>query len=149
KLMAPLSDDSDILEVRQADPSESTDDLLDSDPQVTFEREDYRKVAPREDVEELEPEILTLEAKIVSPDFRPYEKWRIQTKESTRQAIMADDEFQKRFNNGMEIHEDDIFEVTIREDAEIKNGRRNTEWTIINIRIKSRSNRGGGEDDEI
>lgn len=146
KIMAPLSDDIDILEVRRSDTSSSTESILDSDPRVTFEREDYRKVAPDDDVEELPSTVFTAEAQIISPDFRPYEKWLIKTIDGTRRALMEDDEFQREFNRGMEIHEDDLFEITISEEVGIKNSRRKIDWTITNVRRKKRRKREGGVD---
>ena len=143
KIMAPLSDEADSLEVRDGTADQSTSRILESEPEVVASRSDYRiAVEEPDDVTET-VQTIEAEAQLTSIDFRPGEKWRIKTLDGTRQATMEDEEFSRRLDNGMALHKNDIFDVTIREVRTVKNGRTSREWSLIKVTRKRR-----GEDDD-
>jgi hypothetical protein len=142
KILTPLGDDVDVLEVRDGSVNESTSELLQAAPGAVAERSDYRAAAP--DPDEIVEEITTFEteARLQSIDFRPGEKWRVQTITGTRLASMKDDSFLLEIDRGAPLHKNDIFELTIQELRTTKNERVSTEWSIVNVVRKRR-----GEDD--
>ena len=142
KLMAPLSDEADSLEVRDGTADQSTSRILESEPELVANRSDYRiAVQEPDDVTET-VETFEVEAQLTSIDFRPGEKWRIKTLEGTRQATMEDEEFSRQLDNGMALHKNDIFDVTIREIRTVKNGRTTREWSLIKVTRKRRGEDG-------
>lgn len=143
KLMAPMSDDVDTLEVREADAGDETEEILLNDAAVVATRRDYREAATESDEVEETPEEFDVEAQLQSIDFRRGEKWRIRTLRGTRQATMADEEFLRELDKGMALHKDDIFDVTIREVRTVKNGRTSRDWSLIRVVRKRR----GSDDD--
>lgn len=142
KLMAPLSDDADSLEVRDGTVDETTDDILRSEPEVVASRSDYRTAVVEPDDTSENVSTFEAEAQLTSIDFRPGEKWRIKTLDGTRQAMMEDEEFLRQVDKGMALHKNDIFDVTIREVSTNKNGRTTRDWSLIKVNRKRR-----GEDD--
>lgn len=142
-IMAPLSDDVDYLEVREGAANESTAEVLESDPAMIVDRTDYRIAAA--EINEVDEEIETFEAEatLKGIDFRPGEKWFIQTVYGSRRATMDDNEFALELDRGMALHKRDLFDVTIREVRTIKNGRTTREWSLIKVVRKRR----GGDDD--
>lgn len=145
KIMAPLSDDVDKLEVRDGSLEESTAELLATQPDVIADRADYRQAAVEVDEVEDGSRTFVTEAVLKSIDFRPGEKWRVATtNEGTRLATMDDEEFLRDLEHGHPIHKNDIFEVQIRETTTTKNGRSKTEWSLIDVQ---RKRRGADSDD--
>lgn len=142
QLLAPLGDDVDTLEVRDGRPSDETEDVLRSEAAVVVDRTDYRIAAAESD--EVEEEIRTFdtEAELRSIDFRAGEKWRVKTPHGVRQATIEDEDFLRRLDEGMALHKNDLFDVTIREVATTRNGRTTREWSLERVTRKRR----GGDD---
>lgn len=142
KLLAPLSDDADSMEVREGTSADTTDEILRAEPEVVASRDDYRTAVV--DVDDISENIHTFdaEAQLTSIDFRRGEKWRIKTLDGSRQAMMEDEEFLRQVDKGMALHKNDIFDVTIREVSTTKNGRTSRDWSLIKVIRKRR-----GEDD--
>ncbi|MEN2742685.1 hypothetical protein ABCS02_33335 [Microbacterium sp. X-17] len=143
KLMTPLSDQAERLEVREAKVDEESDSVLLSEPEAVATRGDYREAItePEEVVEEAET--FTVEATLQSIDFRPGEKWRVATARGTRLASIEDQEFLRGLDRGTPLHKNDLFEVTIREARTIANGRTTKDWTITSARRTKRGNDDG------
>jgi len=143
KLMAPLSDKADRLEVRAATVDDDTSAVMASSPETVATRSDYRKAIhePEEVIEEAET--FTVEATMQSIDFRPGEKWRVATRLGTRLATIEDQEFLRGLDAGAPLHKNDLFEVTIREVRTITNGRTSTDWSIVNARRTRRGTDDG------
>lgn len=144
KLMAPLGDDADRLEVRAGQAEDETEETLGTEPGVVVERSDYRAAAAEPDEEEEEVLTFDAEAQLRSIDFRPGEKWRVQTPKGTRRATMEDDNFLRSLDEGMALHKNDLFNVTIREVATTRNGRTTRDWALISV---IRKRRGGDDGD--
>lgn len=144
KIMAPLGDDVAQLEVRVGDVRDSTEDLLKATPAVVMERPDYSAAAMEIHEESEAVENFEAEAQLRSIDFRPGEKWHIQTLHGTRQATMEDEDFLLRLDRGMALHKNDIFNVMIRETRTTKNGRTTKAWSLTQVTLKRR-----GEDDGL
>lgn len=144
KLLAPLSDDVDTLEIRDGSAQASTAEILATPVEVVAERTDYRIAQHEEDeIEELESEF-EAEAILRSIDFRDGAKWTVQTLvDGTRKATVEDEDFLRRLDEGMAIHKNDIFDVKIREVATVKNGRTVRDWSLIRVVRKRR-----GDDDD-
>lgn len=143
RILAPLGDDADRLEVRDGSTSETTSQVLESQPDVVASKDDYRAaIHEADDVSEYVSEF-EAEAQLRSIDFRPGEKWRIKTLYGTRGATMEDEEFLRQLDQGMALHKNDIFDVTIREVQTTKNERTSRAWSIIKATRKRR-----GEDDD-
>lgn len=51
---------------------------------------------------------------------------------------MQDADFLLRVDRGLAIHKDDIFTLTIREDATLKNGRTRRTWTVLQVKGQRR-----------
>ena len=134
KLLAPLSDDVETLEIRQAQPGESTEDVLKSAPAIVAVVSDYKTAAVEPDEEEESVDTFEAEATFESLDFRPGEKWRVQTRFGKRAATIEDDAFLLDLDRGMAIHKDDLFIVKIRENRVTKNGRVSTSWALVEVR---------------
>lgn len=148
KLMAPLSDDVNSLEVRSAGTQEATEEVLKTEPEVVLERSDYRIAVTADPDPEDETEVFDVEAAMLSIDFRPGEKWRIETRQGSRRtersAKMEDDEFQQALDDGRALRKSDILQLRIREVLSVKNGRSHRDWTIVKV-VSQR--RGSSDDD--
>jgi hypothetical protein len=142
KLMAPLSDDVERLEVRPGRPADDTSDLLATPAAVVGDRNDYRLAAVEAEEELTETRTFDVEAQLTSIDFRPDEKWRVQTKETSRLATIADKDFLARLDRGLALHKNDLFDVRVEEVATTRNGRTTREWSLTKINRKRR----GGDD---
>lgn len=143
RIMAPLGDEADKLEIRDGSGSETTSEILETPPDIVAGKDDYRAaVHQSDDVSEWVSEF-EAEAQLRSIDFRPGEKWRIKTLHGTRSATMEDEEFLVQLDRGMALHKNDIFDVTIREVQTTKNGRTSKVWSVIKATRKRR-----GEDDD-
>ncbi|WP_455837038.1 DUF7946 domain-containing protein [Pseudarthrobacter siccitolerans] len=143
RIMAPLGDDADKLEVRDGRASETTSEVLESPPEVVASKDDYR--AAVQEVDEISEYVseFDAEAQLQSIDFTSAEKWKIRTLHGTRGATMEDEEFLRQLDHGMALHKNDIFDVTIREVQTTKNGRTSRAWSVIKAIRKRR-----GEDDD-
>jgi len=146
KIMAPLSDDVAHLEVRDGALDESSDEVLQSEPEVVMSRSDYYTAAAEVDDESIETEVLEAEAQLRSIDFRPGEKWRVQTPLGNRLATIEDEDFLLRLDRGMALHKNDIFTVLINETRTTKNGRTTKEWSITQVTFKRRGDDDGYSD---
>jgi len=147
KIMAPLGDDVDKLEVRDGEVGDSTSKLLATEPEVVADRAVYREAAIEVDEIEDGSRTIPTEAVLKSIDFRPGKKWRVATtSEGTRLATMDDEDFLREIEDGHPIHKDDIFEVQIRETTVTKNGRTKREWSLIDVRRKKRGADGDDAD---
>lgn len=145
KIMAPLGDDAEQLEMRDGAPTDTTEEVLQSPPDVVVDRTDYREAATEVDDVEEATETFETEAQLRSVDFKPGEKWRFTTTRGTRRATMDDSEFLAQLDKGMALHKGDIFDLTIREERTIRNGRTVRDWTILKA---ARKRRGGDDDDD-
>jgi len=145
KLMAPMGDDVDSLELRDGGVDESTSELLDSPAEVVADRRDYREAAAHEDEIEEDEFEFDVEAKLLSVDFRPDQKWTITTSYGSRKARMDDSEFVARLDDDLALHKNDIFNVTIREVRTVKNGRTSRDWSMIHV---ERIRQGSDDDDD-
>jgi hypothetical protein len=142
KIMAPLGEDANRLEIREGHVGDDSRQLLESAPEFVIDRDDYRVAARDADDEEEWTEVFDAEAQFSSIDFRPDEKWRVQTNMGTLRATIDDDDFIRQLDTDMALHKNDIFDVTIREVNRRRNGRLSREWTLIKITRKRR-----GDDD--
>lgn len=142
KIMAPLSDDLSQLEVRDGTLDESSDEVLQSEPEVVMGRSDYYTAVAEIEDESVETEEFEVEAQLGSIDFRAGEKWRVQTPLGNRLATIEDEDFLLRLDRGMALHKNDIFNVLIRETRRTKNGRTTKDWSLTQVTLRRR-----GDDD--
>jgi hypothetical protein len=147
KIMAPLGDDVAQLEVRTGSVEDSTEDLLQAAPAVVMGLPDYSAAATEVNEESETVSNFEAEAQLRSIDFRPGEKWHIQTLHGTRQATMEDEDFLLQLDRGMALHKNDIFNVMIRETKTTKNGRTTKAWSLTQVTLKRRGDDDG--DDEL
>ncbi|WP_423058721.1 hypothetical protein [Brevibacterium linens] len=145
KITTPLSDDADVLQVRNGNPDQTTDQILEEPVSAKADRNDYRAALSDDDEIIEEVETFEAEAQMDSVDFRPGEKWRVKTNFGQRQAIVEDEDFLRSLDQGRPIRKDDIFDVTIRENRTIKNGRTSREWSLERVALKRR---GGSDADD-
>lgn len=130
EILAPLSDRNvTTAEVRDGG---HEGEVEASAPLVVLERTDYRLAAPEDEVSEAS-EIFETEAQMVTVDFDSGEKWRVRTRQRTKVARLDDEEFLSRVQQGLALHKTDIFNVRIREDRTVKNGRASSKWTVIKV----------------
>lgn len=145
KLLAPLGDDADVLEIRTATVDETTEAVLREEPEIVANRADYQSASRVIDDTHTEAETFRVEAKLQSVDFRRGEKWRVQTINGTRLASIEDDDFLLELDRGAPIHKNDIFEVDILETRTTKNDRTTKDWSLVKVTWKRR---GEDEDDD-
>ena len=143
KILAPLSDDVESLEVREGSVTESTREVLQAPPVIVLDRSDYRETVIEVDEESEEVVNFEAEAQLRSIEFRPGEKWRVQTLQGTRQATMEDTDFLLELDRGMALHKNDIFDVKIRETRTTKNGRTSKDWALTEVKYKRRGQGDG------
>lgn len=145
KIMAPLGDDADLLEVRDGNASETTSQIMGAEPDLIVGRDDYRAaVREVDDIEELESDF-EAEAQLRAIDFRRGEKWTVKTLHGTRKAKIEDEEFLLQLDRGLALHKNDIFDVMIHEVITTKNGRNSTQWSLTKV---SRKRRGADDDNQ-
>ncbi|WP_417373026.1 hypothetical protein [Glutamicibacter protophormiae] len=138
KIMAPLGDDVDRLEFRDASVRKTTQEILSTNAEVVAVRSDYRIAAAEEDEVETFIETFEAEAQLESIDFRPGEKWQVKTLHGKRKALVVDEDFLRDLDKGMALHKNDIFSVTICETRTVKNGRTSREWELVKVARKKR-----------
>ena len=145
KIMAPMSDEATVLEVRAGRVDESTEDLLADVPDAISDRMDYRVLAAEPDEIEERLNVFDAEAELLSVDFRPGQKWRVGTPHGERSVEIEDMDFLRSLDHGLALHKGDLLDVTIRETVTVKNGRTTTEWVVTHAALKRR--RGDTGDD--
>ena len=138
KIMAPLGDAADRLELREATVDENSADVLNTPPASVATRSDYREASHDSDDVDQTTDTFTAEASFGSIDFENSEKWRVTTTRGTRKATIEDEAFLRRIDEGGAIHKNDLFEVTIREEKVVTNGRTSTDWFVIDARLTRR-----------
>lgn len=134
KFLEPTGKSAEAVELRSADINQTTEEIRQQPPVVTYDQTDYRAISYDTEEETTDGDTFTTEARFISVDFRPDKKWRIQSTHGTRLAWMADAEFQKQIDKGLKIGSDDLFELTIEEKLTTKSGRTRSEWTIVHVR---------------
>lgn len=145
QIMAPLSDSR----VTKVDVTPAGDDAAKSDvddevpSSFTLSRTDYDAVRPSDEVEE-RSEVFEVEARMSAIDFDDPSRWRVKTKDRTRNVTVDDQEFLRRVKSGLAIRPSDIFWLRIREDATVKNGRTGTKWFVEHV---ERHRRAAGDDE--
>lgn len=145
KLLRPLNDDAEDMEVRHGSSANTTQELEHLPIATSADADDYQRVALDED--EVEESVWTFdtEATVLTPDFRAGQKWRIEIPgEPARLAIMDDEEFFEKLDRDHPVYKNEIFNLTIREVSTRKNGRLSREWTIEKV---NGTRRGGANDD--
>lgn len=145
KLLTPLGNDADRLEIRDAEVDDTTDEILHTPADAVAARTDYLTAVTEPDEITENEEIFEAEGRLGSVDFGSSQKWRVETTAGTRRANIEDQEFLLRIDRGEPIHKDDIFTLTIRENSVTKNGRTSTDWSVIEVRLVRR---GGDEGDD-
>lgn len=146
KLLAPLSNEAEVLEIRGGDVSTPSDALSTEAPEFVATPSDFRDASYEADEVEEEVETFETEARLQSIDFRPGQKWRVATIDATRLATIEDEDFLRGLDEGIALHKNDIFQVTIREVRTITNGRVATDWSITKAR---RTKRGSDDGDAL
>lgn len=131
QIMTPLSDDR-VATLEVTDETPPPDGEEPAPPTFTLDREDYMAVRPRDEINE-DFIVFEVEGQMSAVDFDDAESWRVKTKEQTRKATMADEEFLGRIANGLAVRKSDIFRLEIREDIVEKNGRTRRYWTILKV----------------
>lgn len=144
KIMAPLGDEADELQVRSGSTDETTQEIEQSPVDLELRRDDYRVAIHEEDDTQEDTREFSTEGVLTTIDFSPDGKWRIATTEGTRQAAIEDESFLRRIDQGLALHKTDIFTFKIREDVTVKNGRTSTAWTIVEVQ----GHRRGVHDDD-
>lgn len=129
QIMAPLSHEADLLELRSGTESE----VATEDPEFVATRADYRVVAL--DTPEVEDscEVFEAEVQVEAVDFTSDGKWRIRFEGGSRQAFMEDEGFRKRIDNGLAIGKEDTFRMRIRVEGVMKSQRRRNVYTIEKV----------------
>lgn len=145
QIMAPLSDPRvSSVNVAAARGPEIEPDEGRAEPELfVLSKLDYDAVKPSDDVEERQ-EIFETEARMSAIDFDDPTRWRVRTAEATRAANVEDKAFLKRVTHGLAIRKDDIFNLRVREDVIVKNGRTRTTWTVLHVESHRRA---AGEND--
>jgi len=118
KLLAPLGNDADRLEVRDASVNESTEEILSTPPDAVAGPGDYLTASIEPEEEYTRERVFETEATLGTIDFDNSQNWRvITTKEGTRKARIDDRDFLLRLDRGEAIHKNDIFWLKILEVA--------------------------------
>lgn len=133
KLMAPLSDDATTLEMRDGSVDRDSQELSQQPAGATATRDDYRAAAYEAETVEPDIERFEAEAQFVNVDFEDGERWRIKTLRGERKVSIEDQDFLRRVSHNEPISKDNIYNVTIREESTISNGRRSTTWALESV----------------
>lgn len=145
KILAPLGDDVDRVEVRDGRADETTEEVLSSEPDVVARRDDYLTAATEIDEVNEHTDMLEVEGQLSSIDFRPGQKWRVQTPLGTRMATMEDESFLLEVDRGLALHKTDNFRLRIRQERVVTNGRTKIEWAVVRV---TRTGLGGAADEQ-
>lgn len=148
KILAPLSDQRvTAVQVRDEDgsstPEPSDDDVQPAPEEFTLERSDYHLARPEDEISEIS-DIFETEAQMGAVDFDSADKWRVKTPNATRSATVEDTAFLAKIDGGLAVSKDDIFNLRIREDTVVKNGRTTRSWTVLEVKGHRK---GSGNDD--
>lgn len=137
QIMAPMSDPR--VTAVQVEPErplalEATEpeETAEADETYVLTRPDYDAVRPEDEIEERH-NIFPVEAQMSAVNFDDPTKWRVKTKNVTRNAVMEDKAFLARVASGLAIRKSDIFQLKVREDAVEKNGRTRRTWTVLQV----------------
>lgn len=131
EIMAPLGDDRvSTLDVSGAPSSE--DEATPPSDEFVLTRADYDSVAPTDEVEESE-ETFEVDAQMQAIDFGDPTRWKVRAAGQTRKATVDDADFLRRVAEGLAISSSDIFQLRIRADKIVKNGRGRTTWTVLKV----------------
>lgn len=131
QIMAPLGDDRvSTLDVSGAPSSE--DEATPPSDEFVLTRADYDSVAPTDEVEESE-ETFEVDAQMQAIDFGDPTRWKVRAAGQTRKATVDDADFLRRVAEGLAISSSDIFQLRIRADKIVKNGRGRTTWTVLKV----------------
>lgn len=130
QIMAPLGDPR--VSTLEVNDDEGVAD--DGGAPGTFEltRPDYQAVLPFEDVVE-DSLIFEVEAQMSAIDFDDPEKWRVKTSSARRSATVEDEDFLGEVAGGRAIRPTDIFQLRVREDMTVKDGRTRRKWTVLKV----------------
>lgn len=145
KILAPLGDDVDRVEIRDGNTEDSTETVLESEPDVVARRDDYLTAATEIDEVDQDTDMLEVEGQLSSIDFRPGQKWRVATSLGTRMATMEDEAFLLEVDRGLALHKNDTFRLRIRQERVRTNGRTKTEWAVVRV---TRTRLGDASHDE-
>jgi len=131
EIMAPLGDDRvSTLDVSGA-PSSEDEETPPSD-EFVLTRADFDSVAPTDEVEESE-ETFEVDGQMQAIDFGDPTRWKVRAAGQTRKATVDDADFLRRVAEGLAISSSDIFQLRIRADKIVKNGRARTTWTVLKV----------------
>lgn len=142
KIMAPLADSADKLEVRSGNVEESSDQIINNEVEETFDNQDFRDLWAQKEEPVEKIGFFESEAVVQSIDFRPDGKWLLKVGQRDRKVAIEDTDFLRELDNGMKIGKDDTFQVTIKETQLITEGSSKSEWVVVKIR---RTRVGDGE----
>lgn len=95
-------------------------------------RADFDSVAPTDEVEESE-ETFEVDGQMQAIDFGDPTRWKVRAAGQTRKATVDDADFLRRVAEGLAISSSDIFQLRIRADKIVKNGRGRTTWTVLKV----------------
>lgn len=143
QIMRPLEDsrvaELDVVGVVQ-------NEVLPSAQRETYvlRRADYDAVMPDDTVEDSQ-DVFTVEAQMSAVNFDDSTKWKVKTKDKTRNAILEDKDFIASLARGFAIRKNDIFELRIREHKVKKNGRTKTSWSVVRVINHRRAANDTGE----
>jgi hypothetical protein len=134
QIMAPLAD-ARVTELDVASPPAADQPALKDKATQAFvlKRADYDAVRPDDDIKQSTRTFET-EAQMSAIDFDDPTRWRVKTKDQTRNVTVEDDHFLGQVAQGLAIRQQSIFWVTIREETTVKNGRKRTKWAVEHVR---------------
>lgn len=112
--------------------------------EFTLERLDYHLARPEDEIEETH-NVFKTEARMAAIDFDSAQRWRVSTPTVKRTVTVEDSDFLLRVDRGLAIQKNDVFDLTVREDRKIKNGRSSRAWTVL--RVQGPRPRTGDVDD--
>ncbi|WP_402843821.1 hypothetical protein [Microbacterium sp. GXS0129] len=146
KIMAPLNTDADVLEVRDASVTETTEEILQSPADAVAIRTDYLTAIQETEKPWEDVRFFDTEAVLSAIDFENTAKWRVKTtNDGTRTATIEDAQFLRGLDHGEAIHKNDIFWLRVRETTTKEPGRNiRTEWAVIEV---TRTKRGDTDGD--
>lgn len=135
KLMAPLSDEATMLEMRDGAVDKDSQELSQQPAAATATRDDYRAATYEEEVDEPDIDRFEAEAQFVNVDFEDGERWRIRTPRGERKVSIEDQDFLRRVSRNEPISKNNIYRVWIREESAVSNGRRSTTWALESVEL--------------
>ena len=144
EIMTPLSDERvSELDVSGQAPSQDATEETEALETFTLNRADYDSVAPTDDIAE-SSETFVADAQMQTIDFGDSTKWRVRAAGRTRKAAVEDADFLRQVAQGLAISNSDVFQLRIRADKIVKNGRERTTWTVL--KVENHRRRAGDND---